>query len=229
MMAESMSLRQLWWLVRKDLTREIRAPHAWSRSLVLGVILVLLLAAQIDPPAGHPTGVIGGLLWIAIFFAGTLALERSFAGEHDAGCWQALVLYPVSPATLFFAKLLVNLLLLLAIELVIIPLFIAVTDVALFARPGEMFCVLWLGTAGFAAVGTLLGALTAGLPNRGGLLPILLLPVVAPVLLSAAEATRIVIARDGDPLWGWWVQLLAAFAVVFTVVGALVFDIVMED
>jgi heme exporter protein B len=130
---------------------------------------------------------------------------------------------------LFFAKLFVNLLSLLTIELVTIPLFIGLTDESLFARPGAMACILLLGTAGFAAVGTLLGALTAGLRNRSGLLPLLMLPVVAPVLLSAAEATRIVIAGDGDPLWGWWVQLLGAFAVVFTVVGALVFDFVMED
>lgn len=223
------SPRHLWWLIHKDLTREIRAPQAWPKMVLLGIVLVLLLATQIDLPIEQQTHVISGLLWTTIFFSGTMSIERSFASEHEGGCWQTLRLYPTAPSTLFMAKMTVNLASILILEALLIPLFIVLTDVPLLARPGSMLLIAVLGSIGFAAVGTLMGGVSAGLRNQGGLLPLLLLPLVAPVLLSSAEATRIALASSDDPLWWWWIQLLAAFAVVFTTVGALGFSFVLEE
>jgi heme exporter protein B len=229
MMTAFFSAWRLWWLIHKDLTREIRAPQAWPRTMLLGIVLVLLLATQIDLPMGQQTRVISGLLWTTIFFSGTLAIERSFPSEHDDGCWQALLLFPVAPSMIFFAKMIVNVASIVILEALLIPLFIVLTDVPLLARPGPLVLIAVLGSIGFAAVGTLLGGITAGMRNQGGLLALLLLPLVAPVLLSSAEATRIALASVDDPLWWWWIQLLAAFAAVFTAVGALAFGFVMED
>jgi ABC-type transport system involved in cytochrome c biogenesis permease component len=130
---------------------------------------------------------------------------------------------------IFFAKMIVNVASIVILEALLIPLFIVLTDVPLLARPGPLVLIAVLGSIGFAAVGTLLGGITAGMRNQGGLLALLLLPLVAPVLLSSAEATRIALASVDDPLWWWWIQLLAAFAAVFTAVGALAFGFVMED
>jgi heme exporter protein B len=216
-------------MIQKDLTREIRAQHVWPRTLLRALVLVLLQATQVDLPVEQEAGVVGGLLWITIFFSGTLAIERSFASEHEGGCWQALLLYPIAPSALFLAKLLTNFVSIIILQLAVIPLFIVLTDVRLLDRPGSLALIVVLGSVGFASVGTLIGALTAGLRNRGGLLALLLLPLVAPILLSSAEATRIVLASHNDPLWWWWTQLLATFAVVFTVVGAMAFSVVMEE
>jgi heme exporter protein B len=86
-----------------------------------------------------------------------------------------------------------------------------------------------LGNIGFAAVGTLVSGLTSGLRHRGGLLTLLLLPLVVPVVLAAAETTRIALAGQIDALWWRWIQLLAVFAVLYTVVGAMLFEFVMEE
>jgi heme exporter protein B len=158
-----------------------------------------------------------------------LSIERSFAGEHEDGCWQTLTLYPAPPAVLFAAKMFVNLASILLLEMLLVPLFIALTDVPLLARPDQMALIAFLGSTGFAAAGSLIGGLTAGLSNRGGLLALLLLPISAPVLLSSAEATRIMLAGFEDPLWWWWVQLLVAFATVFTLGGLLTFGFVVEE
>ena len=130
------SVRSLWWLIHKDLTRELRAQNAWPGMLLLGLVLVFLLATQIDLPLEQKTRTVGGLLWLSIFFAGTLALERSFANERDTGCWQALNLYPVDSSLLFLAKMVVNIISLVILEIVLIPAFIVLTDVPLLARPG---------------------------------------------------------------------------------------------
>ena len=223
------TIRSLWWLIHKDLTRELRAQHVWPGMVLLGLVIVFLLATQIDLPLDERLRVGGGLLWLAIFFSGTLACERSFAGERDAGCWQALTLYPVAPSVLFLAKMVVNLAALAILELVLVPAFIILSDIPFGAQLGPLLLIATLGNVGFAAVGTLVSGLTSGLRQRSGLLTLLLLPLMVPVVLAAAESTRIALVGPIDALWWRWIQLLAVFAVVFTVVGALLFEFVMEE
>ena len=223
------TIRSLWWLIHKDLTRELRAQHVWPGMVLLGLVIVFLLATQIDLPLDEKSRVGGGLLWLAIFFSGTLACERSLAGERDAGCWQALALYPVGPSVLFLAKMVVNLAALAILELVLVPAFIVLSDIPFGARLGPLLLIAVLGNVGFAAVGTLVSGLTSGLRQRSGLMALLLLPLVVPVALAAAETTRIVLVGQIDALWWRWIQLLGLFAGVFTVVGAMLFEFVMEE
>jgi ABC-type transport system involved in cytochrome c biogenesis permease component len=111
----------------------------------------------------------------------------------------------------------------------LIPLFVVLTDVPLLARPGLMAVIVLLGSLGLAAIGTLISAVMASVRDGGGLLVLLLLPLSTPIVLSAAEATRIALSTNADSLWSWWIQVLAAFAIVYTVIGASVFDFAMEE
>src|SRR5687768_1351715 len=128
-MSSPVSIRCLWWLIQKDLTREIRAHRSWPRALLLGIVLVVAVSAQIDLPLNQQAGAVGGLLWIAIFFSATVSIERSFASEHHEGCWQALQLYPISRSLLFLAKTVVNTATIVVLASVVIPLFVVLTDV----------------------------------------------------------------------------------------------------
>lgn len=218
-----------WWLVHKDLLREYRAPRVWPGMLLLGIVLALIIEVQVELPLELEASVTGGLFWLAAFFAGTLALDRSFAGERDEGCWQSLLLYPFAPSTLFLAKTTVNFVALCCLDCVLVPAFSLFSNVPLFARPWAVLVVLLLGNLGFAALGTLLSALTNRLEQRGNLLVLLLLPLMSPVVLAAAQATRVLV--DGDPAGQWWrcVQLLAVFAATFVFLGMVVFEFVIED
>jgi len=229
MMSGRQTINSLWWLVHKDLTRELRAKHVWPGMVLLGLVLVFLLATQIDLPFDQKAHVSGGLLWLAIFFAGTLACDRSFAGERDAGCWHALLLYPVAPSVLFLSKMVINLAALVILELVLAPAFIVLSDVPFASRPGPLMLIAVLGNVGFAAAGTLIGGLTSGLRHRGGLLALLVLPLVAPIVFSAAETTRLLLVGEINSMWWRWIQLLAVFAAVFTVAGTMLFEFVLED
>ena len=83
-------------------------------------------------------------------------------------------------------------------------------------------------TAGVAAAGTLYGVLAAGLRVRETLLPLLLLPVLAPVLIASTRAFEA--ARDGSTGDGWpWVGLLAVFALAYTVFGVFGFGPLLEE
>jgi heme exporter protein B len=208
---------------------ELRAANAWPRTFLLGLVLVLLVAAQIDLPMDQQRSTVAGLLWITIFISATVSIERSFVSEQEDGCWRVLRLYPISPSLMFLAKMAVNTITIVVLASVLIPLFVVLTDVPLLARPGLLAAIVIFASVGLAAVGSLISAATASMRNCRGLLVLLLLPLATPILLSAAEATRIALATSADRLWAWWIQLLLVFAVIFTVIGTLVIEFVMEE
>lgn len=223
------SLRAFWWLVVKDLVGELRGRRAWPAMLLLGLLLVLLLEIQIDLSGEQKNRVICGLLWLDVFFAGTLALERSFASEREEGCWRVLFCYPISPTMVFLAKMAVNFVALALLEAVLVPAFTIFSGVPLLERPWLLGVVLVLGNLGFISVGVLASALTSHSSHKGGLLALVLLPLVTPVLLGAAEATRLAVIGDLNEQWWSWIQLLATFSVLFTSLGILVFHFAIED
>jgi heme exporter protein B len=220
---------KLWWLIHKDLVSEWRALRAWPAMLLLGVLVAVVFAFQMDLLPQQKRQMAGSLLWLAILFAGMVAIDRSFAAEREEGCWDGLRLYPLSPAALYLAKLAVNVLAVGALQCVLVPLFAVLADVPLLAHPLAMILVAMLGNLGFTAVGTLLGALSAAVRRHGSPSLLLVLPLVIPVVLAAAEATRLITVDDLGPAWWRWVQLLGAFAIVFVTAGTALFSFVVEE
>ena len=222
------AMRAWWWLVHKDLLRELRAPRVWPAMLLLAIVLAMVIVLQFELPKQQYAHVVGGMFWLAAFFAGTIALDRSFSGEQDQACWQALLLYPVAPGTVFLAKLTASFLALCALDVVLVPAFTVFSGVSLLPRPGLFLATTLVANLGFAAAGTLVSALTNGLAQRSGLLVLLLLPLLMPVVLGAVQATRLLLADEAGEWWRW-AQLLACFDVVFITLGMLVFEFIVED
>jgi heme exporter protein B len=216
-------------MIQKDLVSEWRTRRVWPAMLLFGAVVAMLFSLQMDLPQEQRPPVAGGLLWLAIFFAGMVAVERSFSAEREEGCWDGLLLCPISPTAIYFAKLAANAVALGALQAVLIPLFGVLAGAALASHPWAMLLVALLGNLGITSAGTLLSALTAGIRQNSGLLILLVLPVVMPVVLAAAEATRLLCQDRLDAECWRWVQLLAAMAVVFTTAGAILFDYVVED
>jgi heme exporter protein B len=115
----------------------------------------------------------------------------------------------------------------LVVEAFMLPVFTAFFGVNLFDL--RLILIILLGTVGFAGVGTILSAMTAQTRSREVLLPILLLPVAAPVLIAAVKATAGVL--DGLTMGeiSRWLQLLIAFDVIFPAVAFMTFDYVVKE
>jgi len=116
-----------------------------------------------------------------------------------------------------------------ALECLLIPAFAVLADVPLLAHPWAMLLVAGLGNLGICAVGTLASAVVAGSRQKGGLLALVVLPLVIPVVLAAAEATRLAAEGSLGAAWWRWIGLLAAFAAIFVTAGAVLFDFVIGD
>src|SRR5438045_8394985 len=87
-----------------------------------------------------------------------------------------------------------------------------------------------VATTGVAAAGSLYGVLAAGLRVRETLLPLLLLPVVAPVLIAATRASETALTGlDVEVAPADWLRLLAVFAVVYVAFGVAAYGMLLED
>ncbi len=86
-------------------------------------------------------------------------------------------------------------------------------------------------TTGLSFVGKLYGGLAAGAKGRETLLPLLMLPVVAPVLIGATRATEAALGTNGaSPSEGWpWIGLLTLFAALFGAGGTLAFGSLIDE
>lgn len=218
--------RKVWVVVRKDLTIEFRGRDALVSAIVFTLLVLLIFNFALDLTGAAVAAIAPGVLWVTIIFAGMLLLGRTFARERESGALQGLLLAPLDRGALFVAKLLVNLILLGVVELIALPAFAALYNLAL--APGRLLLVTFLGTLGFVAVGTLFAAVAANTQAREALLPLLLFPVLVPVIIGAVKATGEAVVGsvgEGPP----WLGLLVAFDAIFLALAYVVFEYVLEE
>jgi heme exporter protein B len=136
---------KFWWLLHKDLITEYRSRQIWPSMLLLGSVVVLAFSIQLQTLVDRERAA-GGLLWLAIFFSSTVAVDRSFAAERDDGCLDGLMSYPVPAGMLYLQKLAGNMLAMICLEFLLVPLFVVLTGVPLLAHPWRLAAVLALAT-----------------------------------------------------------------------------------
>jgi heme exporter protein B len=222
-------VRKILTIVWKDVVAEIRTKEMFSAMFIFAVLTVVTFqfAFELRVASRNLVDVAPGVLWVSFAFAGILGLNRAFVLEKDRGCLEGLLLAPVDHTAIYFGKMLSTTLFMLVVEAILLPIFLVFFGLNLL-QPGILLVVL-LGTWGFSGVGTLLSAITARTRAREVLLPILLLPVAAPVLIAAVKATAGLL--DGLALGdvGAWLNLLVAYDVIFPAVAFMTFDYVVKE
>jgi heme exporter protein B len=221
--------RKILAIVGKDIATELRTKEMFSAMFVLAVLVTVIFTFAFDLRVSgeRVRQVVPGALWVAFSFAGVLGLNRAFVAEKDSGCLDGLLLAPVDHTAIYFGKMFSTLLFMLTVQVLMIPIFTAFFGVNLFDL--RLFLVIFLGTLGFAAVGTILSAMTAQTRAREVLLPILLLPVAAPVLIAAVKATAGILDGQSMGEIARWLQLLVAFDVIFPATAFMTFDYVVKE
>jgi len=210
----------------KDLRIEARSRVALWQILPFAALALVLFAFALGPGPRVLRQAAPGLFWLAVLFSTVLATQRSFAIESGEGTRDGLRLSGIDPAGVFLGKAAA-----VAVQLAILQVFLYGGMILLF---GVHVRFVWLAvvssvlaTVGLAAAGTIYGALSAGLRVRETLLPLLVLPVVAPVLLAGSRAWAAAITgpvSTGLP----WLRILGAFAVVYVVLGVVLYGPLQE-
>jgi heme exporter protein CcmB len=223
-------VRTVWLILRKDLTVEVRSREVAYTTLFFAVSCVLVFAFALVRDGRAPEDGAAGILWIAIQFAGTLALGRTFERERQAETLRALLLAPAGRPAVYVGKLLGIVLLLAGAELVLVPLVGLLFQAPVGAHAVWLAAILAAGTVGFAAVGTLFAAMLVRARSRDVLLPVLLYPIVVPVMIAGVRGTSALLQPEVDlAIVFFWLALLAAFDVVFVTLALWTFEPVMTD
>ena len=211
----------------KDVLLESRTRETVIPILVFSFLVIIVFNFVIDPKPALVEAVAPGILWVAFTFAGILGLNRSFSMEREQGGMEGLMMCPVGRDLVYLGKMLGTFLFVLLVELIMLPIFAAMFNMPLFES--GLWLIIALATFGFASVGAIFSAIAINTKAKEVLLPILFFPVAAPVIMAAAEATRAVLA--GDPIGDYsrWLQLMAAFDVMFVVIASITFDFVLGE
>jgi heme exporter protein B len=216
----------------KDLLIERRSRVATMQIVPVAVLVLVLFAFALDPARGTLRRATPGLFWVAVLLVLLLAVLRTFAVEHADGARDALRLADLEPAGIFLGKAAALALELLAVEVVLLVGVLVLYDVSLPASGALLLVATCItATVGLTAVGTLYGGLAAGLKVRETLLPLLVLPVAAPVLIGATTAFEAALDTGSRSLsQGWsWVGLLTVFGLAYTALGLVAFGPLLEE
>lgn len=219
-------LSKVWAVAAKDIRAEVRAKEVASTMIVFGLLAVIIFGLAFDLRVPKSSMVVPGILWVIVLFAGVLGLHRSFGAEVDRDTLAGLLLTPVEPSAIYFGKLLSNLLYLFLMVILVLPVLLVMFDTNLF-HP-VILLGLFLGTIGYAEVGTFFAALTANTRARESMLPVLLLPVMVPVFMAGVSLTAGIL--DGRPVSGLvsWLVILGVFDLIFFVVAYWIVDLIWD-
>lgn len=221
--------RKVSLLVAKDWLVELRSREGFTVMLFFAVVMLFLFHFSLHPDRENTSTLAPGLLWLAIIFTGVLGLGKSFQIEQTNECLEQLLLIPGDRGNIYLGKLVGNVTAMLAVELLIIPLFALFFQIALWDRLLPLLVVALLGTIGFAAIGTLFSALTVNIRARDVLFPLLLFPLIVPVIIGTVTATGILIAGGSISEASGWLKLLGVFDTIFLTIAYLTFEFVVEQ
>ncbi|HEV2768364.1 MAG TPA: heme exporter protein CcmB [Acidimicrobiales bacterium] len=212
----------------KDLRIEARSRVATNQVAPFAVLVLILFAVALDADRRMLEQAAAGLLWVAVLLSTLLAVHRAQGVESAEGTGDALRLSGLDPAGIFLGKAAA-----VAVQLLALEVLLGVGVVVLYdidpAGLGTLALTAGAATVGLAAAGTLYGVLATRSRVRETLLPLLVLPVVAPVLIAATRASEAALA--GDPLGAasQWLALLGVFAVMYVGFGVVAFGPLMEE
>ena len=220
------TIRSALTIVWKDMIAEWRTKEMFSSMFVFILLVIVIFKFSFDLRVSSAALLVPGILWAALTFAGTLQLGRAASLEVEDGHVDGLLLAPVPRSAIYVGKALGNLVFMSITELIMLPIFSALFNLNLF-QP-VILLAIFLGTVGFASVGTLLSTMAAHSRAREVMLPVLLFPIVLPIVIAAVKLTAGVIDGGAWQELAVWVRFLIAFDIIFLAISLMTFRFVVE-
>lgn len=223
--AVSTSFTKLAWInVSKDLRLEWRSRDVFNSMMFFALVVVVVFSFAFERDDSKP--VMGGLIWIAFLFSTTMALSQSWARELRNGVLDAYRVSPAPAEALFLGKCLGNFILISLLECLMAPLFVIFYNLSSVGPLWQLVLVALLGTWALVVNGTFFAAMSIRTRNRELMLPLLLLPISIPAVLSMVTATAQILSGEGSP--NVQLKFLAGFCVIFTTACFLLFETVLN-
>jgi heme exporter protein B len=221
------ALSQIAILAAKDLRIEGRTRHTLGLVVVLGILIISVLGFGLG--TNQQLAALGtpAILWVAYLFSGVLCFEKTMATERQDGALAGLLLAPIDRGVIYAGKLVSNLILMFAVAAVITPVGIVFFGFDLSTAPLGFIAIIAISMFGFAAIGTLFSALVSSTRLQGGLLAMVIFPLVLPLVIASTQLVN-TMTRDHTAPGGTGLAVLLAFDAIFLIASWLVFELVLE-
>jgi len=195
-------------LLLRDTRLAARSGGGAGLALAFFALVATLVPLGVGADLALLARVAGGVLWVAAVLAALLSLDRLFQGDHDDGGLELIALSPLPLELAALAKICAHWL------STGLPLTLLSPVLALmFNLPPPATLMLFLslltGTPAVSAVGAIGAGLTLSLKRGGLILPLIILPLLAPVVIFGAGSVAGVLDGSGG---AGALELLAAFA-----------------
>jgi heme exporter protein B len=223
-----MTVQVAWAIAAKDLRIELRTRSALSTVLPFAATILLALGFAFGPDRLLLAHIAPGLLWLAGLFASVELCHRSYLAEAANGALDGLLLAPVEKGAVFLGKAAAAFVQLLALFVITTGIVVVLFGLPIGPAPWLLMLTAALGVAGLSAMGALLGLLAVQGRTRQAALPVIVLPLVAPVIIAATRATSALAQASTAGVDGW-LGVLVAFDVAFVAAGYVVFAHLLED
>ncbi len=224
-----MNLKVIWAIFLKDLRVEWRNRETLASMCVFGLLIIFLFNFAFESAREETLRLLPAVLWVAIAFAGVLGFNRSFSYERENASLEGITLAPVDPSMVFVGKMLSNLFFLALAEVVMVFAAALWYNFSFLPVLGEFALIAFLGTLGYAALGTIFGAIAANTRMREVMLSVLQFPIAFWILMLSIDATSN--ALRGHPNGGaaGGILRVGGMSLVFTVASFLLFEYVLEE
>jgi heme exporter protein B len=210
----------------KDLRLEWRSKDAINSMLFFSLLVVVVFSFSFDPIAEESRRIAGGLVWVAFLFAAVVALNQTWARELRNQVLDAYRVSPAPPTSLFLAKALGNFIFVTVLELLMTPLFVVFYQLRALGPGWQLIPIAALGTWALVVNGTFFAAISLRTRSREIMLPLLLFPISIPAIIAMVNGTTAILT--GEFSARFWIALLAAYDVMFTVASVLLFETVLQ-
>ncbi len=219
-------MKQTYLILIKDLQQEFKTRYAINAILLFAIVTLSAVSFAIGTfTAGEQ--VLSALFWVILFFSSMSGLSHIFIREEETQTADTLKLV-AKPVHIFLGKFIFNLLLLMALEVVLVPLFIALMNFQL-QSSAIFFLTLLIGNFGLAGGGTMVAAIISKASAKGALFTVLSFPILLPVLISGISATKKAAAESALSSAQNELQALFAYSVIIITASILLFDYVWNE
>lgn len=207
---------QAFAIARRDLDRERRSGEVAWVTIPFGAVALLLVPLAVGINQDVLARIGTGMLFVVVMLFGVLTAVRRTNIETPAQR-DAIALLGIDPVSEFAGKAMASALLLLAFEIIMGAVAVALYGLDL-AGWEWMLVVMPLTAIGLAELGTLSASIAVSLNAGPALVPLLVTPLAIPLLLGATQTVES-IDRDGGNLS--WLVLMAIVVLVLAIVGVV--------
>jgi heme exporter protein B len=184
-------------LLARDLRTALRRWGDVVTPLMFFGLIGALFPLALSPEPRVLRAIAPAVLWVGALLSILLSLNALYRADVEDGTMEQLILSRTPLAAAMFAKTVAHWVLTGVPLVAVAPLFGLAYDLP--ARSIGTLCLAFLiGSPTLCLLGSIGAALTAGLRQTGGLLALIVLPLMMPVLIFGARATDIA-ANGGDP------------------------------